>query len=99
MGKSKFAVNALLVSVFLGTLVFPTAQAAGAGETYTMRMANITSNDTQERLAKKFIELVKEKSDDKIKLKDGSTNVKKKKDHIVNRGGRSCARCLNDSPF
>lgn len=37
--------------------------------------------------------------DDKIKLKDGSTNVKKKKDHIVNRGGRSCARRLNDSPF
>lgn len=34
MGKSKFAVNALLVSVFLGTLVFPTAQAAGAGETH-----------------------------------------------------------------
>ncbi|MBE0612101.1 MAG: TRAP transporter substrate-binding protein [Burkholderiales bacterium] len=66
MGKSKFAVNALLVSVFLGTLVFPTAQAAGAGETYTMRMANITSNDTQERLAKKFIELVKEKSDGRI---------------------------------
>ena len=35
----------------------------------------------------------------KIKLKDGSTNVKKKKGHLVNRGGRSCARRLHDSPF
>ena len=38
MGKSKFAVNALLVSVFLGTLVFPPAQAAGAGETFEVNV-------------------------------------------------------------
>jgi len=66
MCKSKLASDRLFVFVFLGVLALSSVHAEDAQKVYPMRFANITSNDTQERLAQKFIDLVNEKSGGRI---------------------------------
>jgi len=68
--KKAFIPKSFVPKLLLGALLalpfsLP-ASAADSDKVYEMRLGNITSNDAQERIGQKFIDLVKEKSNGRI---------------------------------
>ncbi|MEX2337832.1 MAG: TRAP transporter substrate-binding protein, partial [Aquisalimonadaceae bacterium] len=56
----------LLSSLLLSALIALPVAGAQADDSYPLRMGNITSNDAQEAMGQKFIDLIRENSDGKI---------------------------------